>query len=219
MKTLSVFALGLLSGLGAFAQEVPKVDLFFGYSFLRVNSDGNIPAFTANGGLFNAGFNVNNHFAIEAEFAGYHNGNINNVQLDTTSYSYLFGPRFSVGRSKRVDPYVHALFGVNRATTSIAANSVLIPIHPVVPPAGVTLPTPSSNGRYEASQSNFGMAIGGGLDIKMTKRVTLRPIQLDYYLTRFQTSSIEELINNTSSNKNQNNLRYAAGLMFSFGAK
>jgi opacity protein-like surface antigen len=217
-KALSVFALGLTCGLGAFAQEVPKADIFFGYSFLRVNSDGNIPAFMANGGLFNAGFNINNHFAIEAEFGGYHNGNIHNYQFDTTSYSYLFGPRFSMGRSRRIDPYVHALFGVNRASTSISASSVIIPVHPVVPPSGVTLPTPV-NGRYQASQANFGMAIGGGLDVRMTKRVTLRPIQLDYYLTRFQTKSIEELINNTSSNKNQNNLRYAAGLMFSFGSK
>jgi opacity protein-like surface antigen len=213
-KALSVFALTLTCGLGVYAQEVPKVDMFVGYSFLRVNSDGNIPAFTANGGLMNWGFNINNHFAAEAEFGGYHNGNVNNKQFDTTSYSYIFGPRFSMGRSRRIDPYVHFLFGVNRASTSIAASSVLIP-SPLPPGA----PTPSSNGRYEASQANFAMAIGGGLDVKMSKHITLRPVQLDYYLTRFQTKSIEQIINNTSSNKNQNNLRYAAGLMFSFGSK
>ena len=67
----------LLFGLLAVAQDrPPKVDTFFGYSFLRVNSDQNIPAFTMNGGLFNAGFNLTNHFAIEAEFGGYHNGNV-----------------------------------------------------------------------------------------------------------------------------------------------
>ena len=213
-KCFCVFALGLTSCLGAFAQEVPKVDMFVGYSFLRVNSDGQIPAFTANGGVMNWGFNINNHTAIEAEFGGYHNGNVNNKEFDTTSFSYLFGPRFSVGRSKKVDPYVHMLFGVNRATTSIAANSPLIPTHPIT-----GAPTVSSNGRYEASQSNFGMAIGGGLDIKMGHKVTLRPVQLDYYLTRFETQSIEELLNGTTSNKNQNNLRFAAGVMFGFGSR
>jgi hypothetical protein len=63
------------------------------------------------------------------------------------------------------------------------------------------------------------MAIGGGLDIKMGHKVTLRPVQLDYYLTRFETQSIEELLNGTTSNKNQNNLRFAAGVMFSFGSR
>lgn len=219
-KALSVLALGLVSGLGVFAQEISKVDMFVGYSFLRVNSEQQIPAFTMNGGLINFGFNVNNHFAAEAEFAGYHNGNINDKQFDTTSYSYLFGPRFSVGRSKKVDPYVHFLFGVNRATTSISAGSTLIPSQPVYPP-GVTPITPV-NGRYQASQVNFGMAVGGGIDVRLNKSVTLRPIQLDYYLTRFQTAAFQDLINGyvgTTSNRNQNNLRFAAGVMFGFGRK
>ena len=181
-----------------------------------MNSDQKIPAFTANGGLFNAGFNLTNHFAIEAEFAGYHNGNIHNYQFDTTSFSYLFGPRFALGRTRKIDPFVHALFGVNRASSSISASSSLLPPNPT----SIT-PTPGSNGRYQASQANFGMAIGGGLDVHLHKRFTLRPIQLDYYLTRFQTKTFEDLIdgNTTSTNKNQNNLRYAAGVMFSWGSR
>jgi opacity protein-like surface antigen len=203
----------LLLGSAAFAQEVPKADIFFGYSFLRANSDQSIPAFTANGGLFNAGFNFTNHIALEAEFGGYHNGNVNDKEFDTTSYSFLFGPRFSMGRSRRVDPYFHVLFGVNHATTSIAASSVLIP-SPLPPNA----PVPSSNGRYETDQTNFAMAAGGGLDIKLTRHVVLRPIQLDYYLTRFETPNILSPTG-TTSNRNQNNLRYAAGIMFNLGGE
>src|SRR5215472_5819341 len=130
----------LLFSAAAAAQEYPKVDIFFGYSFLRVNSDGRIPAFLANGGLFNFGYNFTNHIAFEAEFGGYHNGNIHDYHFDTTSYSYLFGPRFSLGRNRTVDPYFHVLFGVNRATTSIAASSAVIP-SPLPPNA----PVPSSN--------------------------------------------------------------------------
>src|SRR5260370_25694362 len=144
----TMIAVIALFGLTAIAQDVPKADVFFGYSFLRANQAQSIPAFTANGGLFNAAWNFTNHIAFEAEFAGYHNGNVNNKQVDTTSYSYLFGPRVSLGRSRTVDPYVHVLFGVNRAAPSIGANSVRIP----TPLAGAT---PSSNGRYEASQANF----------------------------------------------------------------
>jgi Outer membrane protein beta-barrel domain len=206
---VTTVALITLSGLNAVAQDVPRADVFLGYSFLRANSAQTIPAFTANGGLFNFGLNFNNHIALEAEFGGYHNGNISGKQLDTTSYSYLFGPRFSLGRSRTVDPYIHVLFGVNRAATSISASSVLIP---------TPLPTTTTDGRYAASQANFAMAAGGGLDVKLSRHVLLRPIQLDYYLTRFETPSILDPTGGTS-NRNQHDLRFAAGLAFSFGGE
>jgi len=201
----------LLLSFTALAQEVPKVDLFFGYSFLRANQAQSVPAFTANGGLFNVGFNFNNHIALEAEFGGYHNGNVSGKEFDTTSFSYLFGPRFSLGRSRKVDPYFHVLFGVNRAATSVAADSVLIP----TPQSA----TPSSNGRFEASQANFAMAAGGGLDIKLSRHVVLRPIQLDYYLTRFQTPDVLVPTGGTSENRNQHDLRFAAGIAFNIGGE
>lgn len=212
MNIRGVLAIAILVSLGAAGQEVPKADVFFGYSFLRANQAQSIPAFTLNGGLLSVGVNFNNHIALEGEFGGYHNNNIEGKNLDTTSFSYLLGPRLSLGRSRTVDPYIHSLFGVNHATTSIAATSVLIPA-PV--PSGAA---PSSNGRYEASQSNFGMAIGGGLDIKLNRYVIVRPIQLDYYMTRFETPSIVNPSGNTS-NRNQHDLRYAAGIAINLGVE
>jgi hypothetical protein len=214
MKFASITTIAAsLFGTVVLAQDVPKADLFFGYSFLRANQAQSIPAFTANGGLFNAGFNFTNHIALEGEIGGYHNGNVGGKQFDTTSYSYLLGPRFSLGRSRRVDPYIHVLFGVNRAATSIAANSVLIP-QPLA--SGVT---PSSNGRYEASQANFALAAGGGLDIKLSRHVVLRPIQLDYYMTRFETPNILLPPGSGSSNRSQHDLRFAAGIAFNLGGE
>src|SRR4051812_993017 len=105
MKQSIVRAVLLVSCAGFLvAQEVPKADLFFGYSFLRYNSAQTIPAFTANGGVGTFGWNFNNHIALEAELGGYHNGNVNNYNFDSTSFSYLFGPRISLGRRKTVDP-------------------------------------------------------------------------------------------------------------------
>src|SRR5512138_277411 len=99
-RILSAAVLCLLVGFVAVGQDVPKADVFLGYSLLRVNTSSTIPAFTMNGGLGTLGLNINNHFGIEAEFGGYHNGNINNHEFDTTAFTYLFGPRLSVGRSK-----------------------------------------------------------------------------------------------------------------------
>ena len=36
-----------------------------------------------------------------------------------------------------------------------------------------------------ATQTAFAMAVGGGLDWKIAKRITFRPIAVDYVLTRF----------------------------------
>jgi hypothetical protein len=53
------------------------------------------------------------------------------------------------------------------------------------------------------SQNAFAMALGGGLDVKVGSHTAVRPIQVDYFLTRFGGSS-------------QNNTRLSFGLVFRF---
>jgi hypothetical protein len=208
MKLMTAVALSW--SIVALGQPAPRADLFLGYSFLRANSAREIPAFTMNGGVGTLGLNINRFFGFEAELGGYHNGNINDVRLDTTTMSYLFGPRISLARNKKVYPYFHTLFGGMHLTTSIAPQTVVTPVGaPVAAPA-------SSSGRYKASQDNFAMAIGGGLDIKLGGLISIRPIQLDYVLTRFEDF---ELSGQPGQNRNQNHLRYAAGIMFNFGGE
>ena len=210
-KILCLLTLGTLFGLSMYAQEAPVADLFFGYSFLRYNSAQTIPAFTANGGISTMAFNFNNHIAMEAELGGYHNGNVNNYHFDTTTFSYLFGPRISYGRSKTFDPYFHILFGGQHASTSILASSLIV-VNPH------TTEKLSSDGRYKGSGNTFAMAVGGGLDIRLSKMITFRPAQIDYYLTRFEVPDVTVPPGTTApSARNQNNFRYATGIMFTFG--
>ena len=202
------FALSL--ACASLGQDVPKADLFFGYSALRIYPAQAISHFTAEGGIATFGFNFNNHIGLEAEFGGYHNGDIRNSQLDTDGFSFLFGPRVSVGRSRRFDPYFHVLFGGMRFSTNIASSSFLIG----TPQGGVIV----SSNSYSTSQVNFAMAAGFGLDIKLGRRVVLRPIQLDYFLTRFEEPSVLDP-SGVTSNRNQNNARYAGGIAFNFGGE
>jgi opacity protein-like surface antigen len=208
-KCLCLLTMCGLFGWSAYAQDGPKADLFIGYSFLRYNSAQTIPAFTANGGIGTFAYNFTNHLGIEAELGGYHNGNVNNFQFDSTSFSYLFGPRISWGRSKRIDPYVHLLVGGQYGTTSISSKSILVINPPIV--TGTTPPT-----RYSADQNTFAFAAGGGLDIRLSKMFSLRPIQLDYYLTNYTTPSVAAPLAGSTS-RVQNDLRYAAGILFNFG--
>ena len=211
-KILCLLILGSIFGLCVYAQDAPKADLFLGYSFVRYNSAQTIPAFTANGGVGTLGWNFNNHLAVEAELGGYHNGNVNNYQFDSTAFSYMFGPRFSWGRSHAVDPYFHVLFGGQNFSTSIAQNSLLV----VNPHSTSKL----QDGRYQTATNNFAMAVGGGLDIKLGKSILLRPLQVDYYLTRIEAPDVTQPVGATQpSARNQNNFRYAAGIVFNFGAQ
>ncbi len=196
---------GLLFGVGAIADDIPKADLFFGYSMFRANSARDIPAFTNNGGLGTITWNFTNYIASEFEFGGYHNGNIHNIRFDTTEMTYLFGPRVSFRRSRRVIPYVHTLFGGIHLTTSIPVALVPTPVA-----------TTGTTTILAATQDAFAMALGGGLDLRLSHHVTFRPIQLDYLMTRLPDLGQS---GQPSQTRNQHNLRYAAGLLFTFGGE
>jgi len=214
MRTaLCFFTLTLLLGMSADGQEdspPPIGDAFVGLSVFRSNSAQQIPEFTGYGGIGTLGWNINNHIGIEAEFGGYHNGNVNNLRLNATDYSYLFGPRVSYGRTKRIDPYVHALFGIVHVSANLAPSSVLVPTPaPAVP----------SSGRYKASDLNLAAAFGGGVDIRVQKHILIRPAQIDLVLTRFGDLNFFPPMGpalSSSTNKSQLNFRYAFGFVFTF---
>lgn len=206
--TVIVLAVHAVLSVNAFAQDdLFDGDVFVGYSLFRVNSaQQQIPAFFANGGLGSIAWNINNHLGIEAELAGHHNGST----FDTTTFSYLFGPRLSYGRGKRFDPYFHVLLGGMHLGTSVDARSALVPTpHPA--------PVPSS-GRYKSSQDNFAFAVGGGIDIKVNHYILFRPVKIDYVHTQFQTPTflVDTQGLGPSTNNNQNNVRFAVGFVFNW---
>jgi hypothetical protein len=55
------------------------------------------------------------------------------------------------------------------------------------------------------------MAAGGGLDIRIGKRFSFRPVGVDYVLTRFPSLL-------TGRNQDQNSIRVTTGVIFTFGA-
>src|SRR4051794_4255231 len=92
-------------------------------------------------------------------------------------------------RHSRVTPYAQTLFGGARVTSGF-----------VDPVTGVATP-----------HAGFAAAIGAGLDVKVREHIVLKPAQLDYFLTRVD--------NPWSTSTSQNNLRYSAGIAFTFGSR
>ncbi|MCI0664754.1 MAG: hypothetical protein L0220_27135, partial [Acidobacteria bacterium] len=109
---------------------------------------------------------------------------------DQDFYFYLFGPKFTFRGNERFTPYAHILLG---AVTQDLGNVL-------TSTTGTTTTTTST-----PNNTQFAMAIGGGLDVSVTERLSLRAIQADYVLTRL------------APNTNLNNIRASAGLVLKLG--
>jgi opacity protein-like surface antigen len=169
-------SLMLLVSSSAKVQDTPGVELFGGYSYAGSGSNGFDVSVTGN---------VNDWFGLVADFGGQY------TRLDDQgftekirSHSILFGPRFSLRRSKRLVPFVHALFGVSHLKTETNEFGPLLSF----------------------SDTSFGMALGGGLDVRINDRVAIRTFQADYLRTSF--------FNNT-----QNKGRISVGIVLRLGRK
>jgi len=220
-KSVAVIAAVLLSTLVAAAQDAPRAEAFLGYAYTRANSATDVPAFSMNGGLGQFALNFNPWIGFVSDLGAAHNGNIGGYHLDTTITNFLFGPRLSVRHWSRVTPYFQILWGgVYGATSAEIDIPPGTPTNPIVIPPPLA-PTPhgstSSNLpnaialRASHDQTAFAMTVGGGVDIKINKVVSFRPIGLDYYLTRLQNLR-------TANDNNQHNLRYYTGVNFTFGS-
>jgi opacity protein-like surface antigen len=180
---VSLIALLSFFNAGAHAQETPKVDIFAGYSYVRANpSASGASGFSLNGGSASVAYNATSWLSGVADFGGYHNGNILGTHVDGTLSTYLFGPRVSYRHSDRVTPFGEVLFGTARASANVLGA--------------------------RNSSNAFAMSVGGGVDYKLSNRFAIRPVKVDYLMTRFS-----EFGNNT---RTQNNLRVSTGIVFRF---
>jgi outer membrane immunogenic protein len=154
------------------------------------------------GGGGSIGFNLRGYLTVKGEFQTYRAAtftyhlpsSVNAVggtyESKGNMFTYLFGPQFNFPMVKNRF-FGEALFG--GADTDAYAN--------LFNAAHVTGISAHNNG--------FAMVFGGGLDYEITRRVGIRPVQFDYFLTRYEWKPLG--INN------QSNFRYQAGLVYMFG--
>ena len=100
-RLLPVLGLVLLASLSAQAQD--KVELFGGYSYMRLQ---NSPSANLNGWEIAGQYKFKDWLGGVADFDG-HYGSSNGV--GTSTYTYLFGPQISL--PSRVSPFARLLLG------------------------------------------------------------------------------------------------------------
>jgi hypothetical protein len=108
-------------------------------------------------------------------------------------FTYLFGPVVRIPIPK-VTPFGEILFGGSNS------NGYVNLVKSIDAGGGTISRTPT--------QHPFTMALGGGLDISVSKHVSIRPGEIDYVLSRYS--------NPLTSTNNQNNFRYCGGVVFKF---
>lgn len=210
-----MFVLVAMMGLTAWAQsEYPKFEAAADFSLVAFNPS---KAFTTSHNLFGGGgsitYNVTKFIGVRADFQGY--GSQTNTffippgttvstsrgvltlptgtfNVNGNLFTYLFGPQIKY-RASNFEPFGEVLFG--GAHSNVYTN--------LLNQAGLVIGvTPGNNA--------FAMLVGGGVDIKVSHSIALRPAEIDYLLTRFGS-------NITGNTSNQNNFHYAAGVVFRFG--
>ncbi|MGH9840236.1 MAG: outer membrane beta-barrel protein [Blastocatellia bacterium] len=182
MKKLTWFAgfLFFVFTQSAVAQETPRVEIFGGYSYLRVTTDdnllgpngasGSLDSISANGFMTSAAYNLTKRIGIVGEFSRHtketnlqnliRQTGIPNLRVETRVNTFLFGPRFTL-RTDSIEPFAHFLVGGAQGSFDISGLGV----------------SSSDSG------TAFTFAAGGGVDIKFSPKIVVRLVQADYLRT------------------------------------
>jgi hypothetical protein len=199
-KTSELAVLLLMLAPAAFAQ-IPKGDVFVGYSYSW--STLTAPVFPPDvGGIVGSGkANLNGwnvavggklfpFVKLVGDFSG-HSGSETvtdqcgfilgctpvSDELHARTYHLLFGPRVHVSVG-RLTPFAHALFGVGHTSEH------------------------TSTGRFSDSSSNFADAFGGGIDCRLLGPLGWR-VQADFLQDRFFSTT-------------EHNFRFSTGVVLGF---
>jgi hypothetical protein len=213
MKSFAAIKLAvivLLAATAVWAQEFPRFETAFDYSYLRfAPAAAYTQGHSLNGGGGAFKVNITHEIGILMDLQGYGStsfhfnipqnrvfpgGVSGNAQGNL--FTYVFGPQIKV-RAHGVHPFAQVLFGAAHA--NLYGNAFRQICQPV---AGAC-----ASSKAPADDA-FAMTVGGGADIPVGHVVSIRPAEIDWLLTRFT---------NQFANSNQNNFRYSAGIVFSFG--
>jgi outer membrane immunogenic protein len=168
------------------AQSGSRVEVGLDYNYVRSNvPNGGCGCFGLNGGSGWVAFKFTRSLALVGEIASQNASNISTTGANLTLTSYLAGARYSWTHAARFAPFAQALLGGAHAGGTLAPGNSGLP----------------------GSANAFALTAGGGLDIGLTRRIALRALEADYYLTRFDNGV----------NDHQNNLRIEAGVIVRFG--
>jgi len=210
-KTLWIIGLALVVSAVASAQDVPRVEVFAGYSYGLIHgyvADESLlapgmtgaftfPSFGSNGWTGAVTVNATHWLGVVADIGGL-DADITRTSggapftIATREHSYLCGPRY-LDRYGRWTVFAHVLFGESHAFVSVGYPEVLEPIGFV--------------------ETKFAMAAGMGFDLTVyNRRRHLEGAGQEFAIRLGQA----DWLRTTFAGSHQDNIRLSAGLVFRF---
>jgi len=193
MKKLVLVAVLVMGfSIMAMAQDTPAVEVYGGYSYLRLNPPSDIDSKSINMNGWNAGaaFNGNKYLGFVVNFSGNY-GSMDMpdeaLSADFKIHTVMFGPKFTARKGK-VTSFLQTLFGVARLTGT-AADQYL-------------------NNQDIVSENDFAMSVGGGVDVNLNNSFALRPVQIDYVAVKYGLTG--DFLKN---------FQYSAGIVLKLGKR
>jgi opacity protein-like surface antigen len=219
-KYLVLAGLFLIMGSAAIAQDYPVVETSPSFAYQR-NGEvfGGSQNFNCAGGGGTFAYNVSSVVGIAADLNFCKVFGLNNTygvgsKVNGSEQTFVFGPRFTYRSSSMIQPFFEVNVGGERiklsCNTGDAGNACGSGFEGTLPP-GVN---PSAT---SFSKTAFAMTVGGGMDIKVSKKLAIRLFQAEYLYTRFGNNCAFAICNN--ANRNQNSFRLKSGIVIAWGSK
>jgi len=199
LGTLAVVTALILSAGG---QEVPKAEVFTGYSFVNAGfpfspdpAAGNTTGFL-HGWDLTATVNANRWLGIAGDFGGYYG---------SPTKMELFKPANCVLCTGNVTATMHNIHTfAGGPQLSIRAENLMVFAHVLVGGARVRADFSGVAGSATDSKTEFTVIVGGGFDLGFAHHLAFR-VQPDYFRTKIL-------------DRGQNNFRLSAGVVWRIGS-
>ena len=190
----------LIAGSALAQDDFPKVETSPGFMYIRTVPPGNAQSVNCAGAGGTIAYNMTSMLGIAFDGGGckifgfFPSGSTISNKITGKEFTFLFGPRITFRSKSPFQPFLDLGFGAVHVSLSCNSN------------------TSCSGASY--GKTAFGLAVGGGFDIKINKKFSIRPVQAEYLYTRFGNSCPFTVCTN---NNNQNSFRLKSGIVMSWG--
>ena len=201
----------LLTTGSALAQDYPKVETSPAFMYIRTSTQFNPfvvrgqivtpQAINCAGGGGTIAYNFSSLVGIAADLGGckvFSNAYGLANTVDGNEFTYLFGPRITFRSGSRFEPFAEVNFGGMRI--SLTCNST-------------ALACINATGGNTYTKNAFALTAGGGFQVKLSKKFSLRLVQAEYLYTRFGNNCPLAVC---SSNNSQNSFRLKSGIVINW---
>jgi len=172
----------LSSSNSAKAQSSHPISLGADYAYVHTNILPGCNCVSLQGGSAQLEFGLSPHLAALAEFTAAHRSGITPDGYTLTQLTYTFGLRYIPLSDRRFSPFGEVLFGGAHALGSLSPG----------------------NNAIGGTSNAVAFQPGGGVALRIGKRVRLVPVRADYLLTNFRNNA----------DNHQNDVRFSAGILF-----